>query len=234
MTTTPVPVRAAATVILVRDGEAGLEALLVRRNSDLAFHGGSWVFPGGRMDPADYPDGEQPAALDHPAHDHAARAAAARESKEEAGLELDTASLVPYSHWTTPPGRARRFATWFFIGPAPSGTVRIDDDEIKDHRWFTPAEALAARGIGEIELPAPTFVSLLRLEQLAGISASEVVEAARSYAYLRFEPRPVQLEGGMISLYAGDVAYDDPTLIQAPGPRHRCYMIEPWRYESTV
>jgi 8-oxo-dGTP pyrophosphatase MutT (NUDIX family) len=38
---------AAATVIPVRDGEQGLEALMLRRNSKIAF-GGMWVFPGGR------------------------------------------------------------------------------------------------------------------------------------------------------------------------------------------
>src|SRR5262249_22587229 len=44
----------AATVVLVRDGERGLEVLLGRRSSKLAFHGGAWVFPGGRIDPVDY------------------------------------------------------------------------------------------------------------------------------------------------------------------------------------
>ena len=31
-----------------------LEVLLARRSSKLAFHGGAWVFPGGRIDPDDY------------------------------------------------------------------------------------------------------------------------------------------------------------------------------------
>ena len=31
-----------------------LEVLLARRSSKLAFHGGAWVFPGGRIDPEDY------------------------------------------------------------------------------------------------------------------------------------------------------------------------------------
>ena len=46
----PVP---AATVILLRDGPDGLETLMLRRNSKLAFVGGMWVFPGGRVDPED-------------------------------------------------------------------------------------------------------------------------------------------------------------------------------------
>ena len=42
----------AATVIPIRDGGQGLEALMLRRNSKIAF-GGMWVFPGGRVDPDD-------------------------------------------------------------------------------------------------------------------------------------------------------------------------------------
>jgi hypothetical protein len=42
----------AATVILVRDSDAGIEALMLHRNSKIAF-GGMWVFPGGRVDAAD-------------------------------------------------------------------------------------------------------------------------------------------------------------------------------------
>src|SRR5260221_4220681 len=43
----------AATVVLVRDGADGLETLLLRRNSKIAF-GGMWVFPGGRIDESDW------------------------------------------------------------------------------------------------------------------------------------------------------------------------------------
>jgi len=51
-----VPLRAAATVMLVRDGDdptASLEVLMVRRNPQSAFVGGAYVFPGGAVDPAD-------------------------------------------------------------------------------------------------------------------------------------------------------------------------------------
>ena len=44
----------AATVILLRDTGRGPETLMLRRNSKIAF-GGMWVFPGGRVDPADGP-----------------------------------------------------------------------------------------------------------------------------------------------------------------------------------
>ena len=38
----------AATVVVVRDGNDGVETLMLRKNSKLAF-GGMWVFPGGRI-----------------------------------------------------------------------------------------------------------------------------------------------------------------------------------------
>ena len=44
--------RRAATVVLLRDGSDGLETLMLRKNSKIAF-GGMWVFPGGRVDPGD-------------------------------------------------------------------------------------------------------------------------------------------------------------------------------------
>ncbi len=72
----------AATVILLRDGPDGIETLMLRRNSKLEFAGGMWVFPGGRVDPEDYP----PDAPDDV--EAAVRVAAAREAEEEAGLAL--------------------------------------------------------------------------------------------------------------------------------------------------
>ena len=39
-----------ATVIVLRDVGSRMEALLLRRNSKIAFHGGAWVFPGGHID----------------------------------------------------------------------------------------------------------------------------------------------------------------------------------------
>ena len=38
-----------------RRAPTGVETLMLRRNSKLAFAGGAWVFPGGRIDPEDYP-----------------------------------------------------------------------------------------------------------------------------------------------------------------------------------
>lgn len=47
------PTRDAATVVVVRDGDEGLEAYLLRRQSTMAFAPGMYVFPGGGVDEPD-------------------------------------------------------------------------------------------------------------------------------------------------------------------------------------
>jgi len=49
----PASPRPAATVLLLRDGDDGPEVLLMRRHRSSGFVPGAWVFPGGRVDPAD-------------------------------------------------------------------------------------------------------------------------------------------------------------------------------------
>ena len=74
------PAIPAATVILLRDTNSGIQTLMLHRTSKVHF-GGMWVFPGGRIDPEDYGD--------HPGDvDRAALQAAARETMEEANLSI--------------------------------------------------------------------------------------------------------------------------------------------------
>jgi 8-oxo-dGTP pyrophosphatase MutT (NUDIX family) len=49
----PVTPQDAATVVLARDGAAGIEVFLLRRVTGMAFAGGMTVFPGGGVDPRD-------------------------------------------------------------------------------------------------------------------------------------------------------------------------------------
>jgi 8-oxo-dGTP pyrophosphatase MutT (NUDIX family) len=219
-TNTSIEPAPAATVVLLRDAGHALEVLLLRRNSQLAFHGGAWVFPGGRIDAGDSgADGEEGAA----------RRAAAREAREEAGLRVDPARLVQISHWTTPEGLPKRFATWFFLGAADATQVRVDGGEIHAHAWLSPAAALAARRAGEIELPPPTFVTLSTL--LGRTSVADALAAARGSRPLAFLPRVVRVEGGACSLYPADAGWEERDPSRA-GPRNRLWMLESdWRYE---
>lgn len=50
----PAPVAPAATVVLLRESDAGrIEVLMTKRAAGLAFMAGLWVFPGGRMESSD-------------------------------------------------------------------------------------------------------------------------------------------------------------------------------------
>jgi 8-oxo-dGTP pyrophosphatase MutT (NUDIX family) len=213
----------AATVVLVRDGVDGLEVLLAKRSSKLAFHGGAWVFPGGRIDPDDYA-GARDDLLG------AARRAAAREAKEEAGVDVDSDALVHLSNWTTPEMSAKRFATWFFVGEVTGGEEVADGIETDRLHWFRPEDAFAARDAGEIELAPPQYVTLLWLRDHATVSA--VMAAAAAGESVDYTPRFHFIEGGgAICVYNEDIAYDDLGRIDDPGPRHRLYLRDTaWEY----
>ena len=202
----------AATVVVVRDGAAGIETLMLHKNSQLAF-GGMWVFPGGRIDAEDRagaPDAET-----------AARRAAAREAMEEAGLPVVADDLAWIAHWTPPPLAPRRFATWFFVGPAPEGVVTIDGGEIHDSAWMRPADALAQRDAGTIELAPPTWMTLHYLAQFGDV-ASLMADAHERRPEI-YETIIARGDEGLVAMWAGDAGYDtqDPA---APGPRHRLVM----------
>lgn len=221
---TSAPPALSATVIVLRDTPAGLETLLLRRNSRLAFHGGAWVFPGGHIDAADHVSGAEDDML------AAARNAAVREAREEANLMIGAEKLIFFSHWTTPIIRPKRFSTWFFVAPASDEAVAVDGDEIHDHSWLRPEKALAAQKAGEIELPPPTFVSITKL------SAFQTVDHALDRLAERepevFFPRIQKVSGGACCLYQGDAGYETENP-DAPGARHRLWMLKSgWRYEQ--
>lgn len=94
-----VPVRPAATVMLVRDGVDGLEVFMLQRTRDAAFGGGMFVFPGGGVDRGDaspsvealcdgLTDASASSQLGLPSGGLAYWVAAIRECFEEAGVLL--------------------------------------------------------------------------------------------------------------------------------------------------
>jgi len=212
----------AATVIMARDTAAGPEVLMVRRDSRLAFAGGMWVFPGGRLDPEDF--GNDPDDLAG-----AEGRAAAREAAEEVGLAIDPISLRRWSHWTPPDmGQSHRFSTAFFVGRAPAGDVVIDDGEIRAHLWSRPADALALHTSGEIELAPPTFITLVQLQDATDVD--ELLAMAPEERAEHFVTRIGTLGDQMVALYDGDAGYEttDPSL---EGRRHRLIMAtRGWSY----
>ena len=202
----------AATVVVLRDSSDGPEALMLHRNPCLTF-GGMWVFPGGRIDAGDYDStGELLAA---------ARNAAVRETHEEASLVLDPACLVHFSYWLPPAVAPKRFATWFFAAAAPDEQVRVDQSEVVRHDWMTPSEALRRCGAGEIELIAPTWVTLHSLGGHATVD--ELLALLRQRQPRDYLTRLADSDHGPICMWQGDAGYEsgDASL---PGPRHRLAM----------
>jgi len=108
---TPVEPRAASTVVLLRDTDGGLEALLLRRHKRSGFAAGAWVFPGGVVDERDR-DGGLLERLSGPTPGQWARrlgivdagealgyvAAAIREAFEETGILLADADGLYSPH----------------------------------------------------------------------------------------------------------------------------------------
>ena len=212
-----VPVHPSATVVLMRDGEAGLEALLVQRSKAVKHMGGMWVFPGGKVDEADYPDDRDTYG--------AAVNAAIREVEEEAGLLIFADQLVYLSHWTTPEGAKKRFATWFFLAILHEDQeVQVDGGEISAHRWLCPHRAFAESNDRreELQLMPPTYVSLIDIADFNNCQEARQAIGARDA--IIYEPRVVEVEGGLCFLYDGDAGYVDANP-GAAGKRHRATMI---------
>ena len=87
----PVPVKPAATLLLVRDGDDGLEVFMVVRHHKIDFASGALVFPGGKVDPDDFviaADDSLCGATQLEPSERAFRIAAARETFEECGVLL--------------------------------------------------------------------------------------------------------------------------------------------------
>ncbi len=183
--------RAASTVIPVRNGETGLELLLVQRNPASRFMGGAWVFPGGAVH-----EGETEAET------------AVREAEEEASLKLDAGTLVPFSRWITPRQVKVRFDTHFFVAPTPADAAPVcDGEECVDLRWIAPAAALEAGKADELMLVFPTIKHLEQLTEFG--SVEELLEHARARQVQPIEPR-VLVDGGVAQvLLPGEPGYDD-------------------------
>ena len=78
----------AATLMLVRDGAAGIEVLMVTRHGEAGFAAGAMVFPGGRLEPGDADMLAFSAPVDDSPEQQSLRVAAIRETYEECGILL--------------------------------------------------------------------------------------------------------------------------------------------------
>lgn len=217
-----VPAISSSAVMIIRNADNSSQVLLVRRNKRIAFHGGSWVFPGGKVDAVDY-------GVDDVDELTIARRAAVREVAEETSLTVYESRLKCFSHWTTPENQPKRFATWFFLTQVAAGsTVEVDGSEIVEYQWLSIDDALRKRANNEIILPPPTFVSLLKLQRFT--ESNHSLDHLDSQDVERFFPRVVELENGRCSLYEEDAGYKTLDLT-AEGMKHRLFMLDSgWQY----
>ena len=189
--------RAAATLIVTRDGVDGLEVLLLRRNPSLKVMAGAWVFPGGKVDAGD-------AGRDALSQ---ANSAAIRELHEETGLEVGPEPILHFSRWLTPEVVKHRFDTYFFLAPqSGNASVVVDGSEIVEYRWVKPDVAIAEQGAGALKVPPPTLVSLTDIAEYH--SLAELVQAVRRRQPPYFFPRIVEHGDDHVFLYPGDSGYD--------------------------
>lgn len=168
--------RPAATVMLVRDTEAGPEVYVQRRAATMAFAPSMVVFPGGRVDPRDHSlDVATPGLADLAAHlgadvaDAAPFAAAAvREVEEECGVRVSVGDLRGRGHWVTPAFEPRRYDTWILAAGMPDGQEARETSGESDGGGWARAEALLdAAASGSTRLMPP---QVWALEALAGFA----------------------------------------------------------------
>ena len=205
-------IRLASTIMLARDEAGALEVLLVRRNRSLAFAGGVWVFPGGKIDREELINSKDEL--------EAAKRAAVRETKEEANLNVDANQLVFFRHWTTPANEPRRYATYFFFGAlgAAQTEVVIDNGEIVEHQWITPREALAQLGRQQKAMLPPTILCLQMISNCK--TAAEARQLLKAQEPIFVLPVMHYVASKVICLYQGDAGYDSGDSTQE-GARHR-------------
>lgn len=198
---------------------------MVRRAATIAFYGGAWVFPGGRVDACDCAPGESLESLE------AVKRAAVREAHEEVALNLASEQLTWMSLWTTPIVRPKRFKTWFFVAAMNSDEVKVDGGEIDAHQWLTFEQAFAAHRAQQMELPPPTFVTLTELSRFS--RTADAIAEFKQRAPLQYTPKLVSIEDGICSLYESDAGYADEDLTR-PGPRDRLWARpQGWHYERS-
>lgn len=174
-------IRKAASVIVARDGEQGLEVLVLERSALSRFLPGYVAFPGGAA------DGDDAALAERwfGSAEEAARACAVRELLEEVGLALTADGLGPsdrhslevveaappradqlprIAHWIAPSHVPVRFDAEYFAVAAPGDLdPQPDGTEIAHAWWASPGELLSEWEDGRRKLYWPTLFTMLNV-----------------------------------------------------------------------
>jgi 8-oxo-dGTP pyrophosphatase MutT (NUDIX family) len=159
------PAFPAASLILMRERRAAPpELLIVQRSASLVFAAGAYVFPGGRVDPADYEAARRLCPALEP-EEGAARIAAVRETLEETAIITPAAgALVPFARWLPKEQVKRRFDTRFYLAEAQDEAIPVADGvETATAFWATAEDLLVrcARGDGRAIFPTRRLLERL-------------------------------------------------------------------------
>lgn len=198
------PVKPAVSVIVGRDTADGLEVFVQHRVTTMDFAAGVLVYPGGRVDPQDH---EMGAALElpsdvldshvrawsktelggEPEFAKALIATAQREVGEEAGATIAATALKPWANWITPPGRTRRFDTYFYVARGEEiGDLRHQTTEATNSEWMNVEHILAEEAAERLKLMRPTLVLLNEVHRFGSVealmSAERDIEPVRPFA----------------------------------------------------
>jgi 8-oxo-dGTP pyrophosphatase MutT (NUDIX family) len=178
-------IREAASAVVARDGDEGLEVLVLERGASSRFLPGYVAFPGGSTDQEDRELARR--WFGTPAE--AGRACAVRELVEEVSLVLTERGFVPgatteavdaappsteqlaeIAHWVAPPSVPVRFDARYFAVRAPVGLEPLPDGgETADAWWVSPHRLLRDWTDGRRRLYWPTFFTVSELSGCATV-----------------------------------------------------------------
>eukprot|EP00455_Lapot_gusevi_P025031 TRINITY_DN2621_c0_g1_i5.p1 TRINITY_DN2621_c0_g1~~TRINITY_DN2621_c0_g1_i5.p1 ORF type:complete len:363 (-),score=58.13 TRINITY_DN2621_c0_g1_i5:135-1127(-) len=137
------------------------------------------------------------------------------------GLELQPASIIPWSRWITPRHLNKRADTFFYLASlpnlntlpslssslsTPSSTSETKsasaDEEVSELVWLSPSEALLRAAEGSVSLAPPTFYVLTQLSAFEKVE--QVLNAARHQSLHPILPHPCKIDNNPAVVLPGD------------------------------
>lgn len=236
------PVRAAASVLMLRDGQDGLQVFLLKRHGLSDVLGGAYVFPGGKVDEEDallaahldVPGAVLHSALNEPQLDEIAAAAlhvaALREAFEETGVLF------------APGADARKAdAAWQLLREGHAFgdvlarmSLRLEASRLQPwSRWITPAVG----GVMRKRFDTRFFLASMPADQIARHDNHEAIESAwltprealRQYWDRQIELAPPQI---MSLAHLSRYSSAEDALAQARGRAPPVILPEPFEHEG--
>lgn len=171
----------AATVVLLRDGDAGIETFLMRRAMTMRFAPGMYVFPGGRVEDVD---------------DGSTRACGIRETFEETGVDLSASQISYWSRWITPEVEDWRYDVHFYCAALPAGSdARNTTSEADWVGWYSLAHIIDEFIAERLPLLPPTIATIHEIAEFDDVAS--VLAAPRQVRPLL--PRPLPTDNGDVA-----------------------------------